>query len=262
MAAATVGLLLTLGSGCSGSGGLADSSTPSSSRPSPHQSSGAAGGRDHGESASPGASAPSAPATGLGDRGERVLGLLEAVAHTSQPPYHSGYERGCAAGEACVFGEPWTDDYDGPLGRNGCDTRQDVLLAQMRDIEMRWGSSCRIYEAWVIDPYTGERLTWRDDGYWMQIDHIYPLAEAWHAGAWQWSRARRVRFANDVRRELLVVSGRANDDKGSGSPAEWLPPHRGFRCTYVTKYLRVARAYDLTVTEADAVAIRRVARGC
>ena len=44
--------------------------------------------------------------------------------------------------------EPWTDEHDGP-GRSQRLRRpaQDVLLRQMRDIELRWGSRCRIYEA-------------------------------------------------------------------------------------------------------------------
>lgn len=176
--------------------------------------------------------------------------------------FHAGYDRSCDPG-ACVFGPLWTDKYRGPGGRNGCDTRQDVLLDQMSDIEMRWGSKCRIYEAWLVDPYSGERLTWRDDGYYLQIDHIYPLATAWHGGAWAWPRRRRVVFANDVKRELLAVSGRANQDKGARGPAEWLPPWRPGRCPYVTAYLRVAEHYDLPITPADATAIRRVAtRSC
>ena len=194
--------------------------------------------------------------------GRRLLGLLGRVRTSERSPYHSGYDRACTAGHACVFGEAWTDLHPGPFGRNGCDTRQDVLLTQMHDIELRWGSTCRIYQAWLVDPYTGERLTWRDDGYWIQIDHIYPLAEAWHAGAWAWPEQRRLRFANDVRRNLLAVSARANDTKGAATPSEWLPPNRSFRCGYAIRYLRVALAYHLSVTTADAATMADLARHC
>ena len=74
------------------------------------------------------------------------------------------------------------------FGHNGCDTRQDVLLQQMRHIELRWGSHCRIYQARLTDPYTGRKMTWRRDGYRIQIDHVYPLSRAWYAGAWAWTR--------------------------------------------------------------------------
>lgn len=181
---------------------------------------------------------------------------------TERSPYRAGYDRTCTEGGACQFGEEWTDKHPGKFGRNGCTTREDVLLHQMKNIQMRWGSQCRIYEASLVDPYTGERMTWRDDGYWIQIDHIYPLAEAWHAGAWAWPQRKRVRFANDVGRELLAVSGGANYAKGSQTPSEWLPPHRRFRCEYVARYLEVASAYDLTITAADATTISRVGRRC
>ena len=101
-----------------------------------------------------------------------------------------------------MFGEEWTDDNATRFGHNGCDTRQDVLLQQMRHIELRWGSECRIYQARMRDPYTGRKLTWRRDGYRIQIDHVYPLSTAWYPGAWQWTQQKRVRFANDVDREL------------------------------------------------------------
>ena len=89
------------------------------------------------------------------------------------------------------------------------------------------------------------------DGYVIQIDHVYPLARAWHEGAWSWTQRRRVRFANDVDRELLAVGARANQDKVDQTPAEWLPPWQPYRCRYLVTYLRVAVAYDLPVTRAD-----------
>lgn len=185
-------------------------------------------------------------------RVERLLSVVEVVA---DEPYHPGYDRDCDPGD-CVFGEPWTDDHDGAFGHNGCTTREDVLLQRMRDIEMRWGSRCRIYDARLTDPYTGRHMTWQSDGYEIVIDHVYPLAEAWHGGAWAWPQRRRTAFANDVRRELLAVSADANVAKGASSPSQWLPPRRRYRCTYVRKYLRVAVVWDLPITSADESTIR------
>jgi hypothetical protein len=112
------------------------------------------------------------------------------------------------------------------------------------------------------DPYTGRRLTWRRDGYRIQIDHVYPLSRAWYAGAWAWSKRERVRFANDVDRELLAVWGAANQAKENSTPSEWLPPRAAYHCTYVLRYLQVAVHYGLTVTEADATTIRGIAADC
>lgn len=203
-----------------------------------------------------GALAPAA-AAGAPERraDERIERLLSRVNVVEDEPYHPGYDRSCDPGP-CVFGEPWTDEHDGPAGHNGCSTREDVLLRQMRDIELRWGSECRIYDARLRDPYTGRRLTWREDGARIAVDHVYPLAEAWHGGAWAWPLRRRIAFANDVRRELLAVSWAANDAKQASSPAEWLPPRRAYRCTYVRRYLRVAVAWRLPITRADEETIR------
>lgn len=216
-------------------------------------------------SASPGTGRPttvtSSSGSGLSPVGARLLRLLRGVA-VAETSYHPGYDRSCGPGHGCVFGEEWSDAHPGPFGHNGCDTRQDVLLEQLRDVELRWGSRCRIFQARLTDPYTGRALTWRDDGYRIQVDHVYPLAQAWYAGAWAWPQRRRVRLANDVELELLAVSAAANQDKGSQSPGDWLPPWRPFRCAYLVRYLRVARAYDLPVTPADAVVVRRSAPRC
>lgn len=71
-----------------------------------------------------------------------------------------------------------------------------------------------------------------------------------------------MRFANDVRRELVASGAAANQAKQDRSPGEWLPAWRPYRCTYVRTYLAVAVAWDLSITEADAAAVRRVSLGC
>jgi hypothetical protein len=192
---------------------------------------------------------------------DRIITLLGEVTVTAQEPYHPGYDRDCDPG-GCVFGEEWTDDNRTRYGHNGCDTRQDVLLQQMRDIELRWGSHCRIYQARLRDPYTGRKLTWRRDGYRIQIDHIYPLSQAWYAGAWAWTQRRRVDFANDVDRELLAVWGAANQAKGNSTPSQWLPPREAYHCRYVLAYLKVTLRYGLSISQADADAIRVVSDSC
>jgi hypothetical protein len=192
---------------------------------------------------------------------DRILELLDRVEVTATAPYHPGYDRDCDPG-GCVFGEAWTDDNTTRFGHNGCDTRQDVLLQQMHHVELRWGSKCRIYQARLRDPYTGRRLTWRRDGYRIQIDHVYPLSRAWYAGAWAWSQQERVSFANDVDRELVATWGAANQAKENLTPADWLPPRQAYHCRYVLTYLKVAVRYGLSVTEADAATIRDVASRC
>jgi Protein of unknown function (DUF1524) len=203
----------------------------------------------------------SAAAPAATDPGVRLQRLLDRATVVAEPGYHEGYDRDCDPG-GCVFGREWTDKNPTRFGHNGCDTRQDVLLEQMTHIEMRWGSECEIYQARLRDPYTGLRMNWRDDGYNIQVDHVYPLARAWHEGAWAWTRKQRVAFANDVDLELLAVSGRANQDKEDSTPAEWMPPRRAFGCDYLVAYLRVAAAYDLPITQADADLVAATIPSC
>ena len=72
----------------------------------------------------------------------------------------------------------------------------------------------------------------RDDGYDIQIDHVYPLARAWHEGAWAWPRKRRVAFANDVDLELLARLARADCLGRTGD----------FDCSAMDWFLERARA--------------------
>jgi len=206
----------------------------------------------------PPGSAAHSPVDSTGPAPVLLLRLLAQV-RVAQTSYAAGYDRSCAPGHGCVFGEEWTGEY---AGHNGCDTRQDVLLLQMQHIQRRWGDPCRIYQATLTDPYTGAHLTWRRDGYRIQIDHVYPLAQAWYAGANRWPLARRMRFANDVWRELVAVGTAVNADKGSQTPSEWLPPRESFGCTYLAKYLTVAAAYHLPITPADATTVRAYAPRC
>ena len=59
-----------------------------------------------------------------------------------------------------------------------------------------------------------------------------------------WPAAVREAFANDPA-NLLAVDGQANQAKGSGDAATWLPPHTAFRCRYVIAQVRVKAAYAL-----------------
>ncbi|MFE6925868.1 HNH endonuclease family protein [Nocardia sp. NPDC057663] len=203
---------------------------------------------------------PAMPAPGSPTRAE-VTALLDRVRVIAARPRPGGYERGCKAGQACVFGTAWSDDTDAPGGHDGCDTRNNVLAAQLREMVRR--GRCVVVEGVLTDPYTGTDLTFRkSDGGRIQIDHVYPLAAAWDMGAAHWSPDRRLRFANDLSVNLLATGASTNQAKGDDTPADWLPPARPNHCFYAAKYLTVALDYDLPITAADNAALHEVARGC
>ena len=132
----------------------------------------------------------------------------------------------------------------------------DVLREQLIDVAFKAGSHhCDVVAGHFTDPYTGVNMDYATEGSQIHVDHLFPLAAAWDLGAGGWTLAERSRFANDTELELLAVNGSANMSKGDSTPASWLPPAKPYRCEYVTRYLKVAVAYDLAITEADRTAI-------
>ncbi|TDW91092.1 HNH endonuclease family protein [Kribbella sp. VKM Ac-2566] len=162
------------------------------------------------------------------------------------------------------FGQTWTDDHAGRGGHNGCDTRNDVLAAQLTAVQYRARSRCVVIAGTLaIDPYTGRRIEFRKAAATkVQIDHLYPLARAWDMGAANWPRQRRVDFANDETANLLAVDGPANASKSDDGPGEWMPINRSYRCTYVLRYLEVARKYALPINAADRDAAQAITQSC
>ncbi|MCA9340162.1 MAG: HNH endonuclease, partial [Candidatus Saccharibacteria bacterium] len=72
---------------------------------------------------------------------------------------------------------------------------------------------------------------------------------------------QRIAFANDPL-ELLAVDGNANQAKGDGDAATWLPANKAFRCQYVARQIAVKAKYGLWVTQAEKEAMQRVLREC
>jgi hypothetical protein len=95
----------------------------------------------------------------------------------------------------------------------------------------------------------------------VQIDHVVALSDAWQKGAQQLSREQRIRLANDPL-ELLAVDGPANQEKGDGDAATWLPSNKAFRCEYVARQIAIKQKYLLWVTEAEKSAMKKVLVTC
>lgn len=183
---------------------------------------------------------------------------LAKVKVIPQRPDVPGYDRSCGKGHGCSFGTAWKD-----VDRNGCDTRNDVLKAQLTEVKYRDGSRCVVVAGQLADPYTGRTIQFeKAHASKVQIDHVYPLGRAWDMGAASWKPERRLEFANDQAVQLLAVDGSANESKGDDGPGEWMPINKTFRCAYVLRYLQVADKYGLPVTKDDADAARAVLPSC
>lgn len=207
--------------------------------------------------------APPPPAPGSPTR-VQIEELLAQVPVVAARPDALGYERGCKKSEGCVFGPAWTDDYDGPGGHDGCDTRNNVLARSMSALVFREGThNCVVLEGTLADPYSGEVVSFsKSDASAVQIDHVYALSAAWDMGANGWLPDKRVRFANDLEFNLLAVNGHDNQSKSDDTPSHWLPPNKAYHCFYAGKYLSVAAQYGLPITQADQRALAAVAENC
>lgn len=148
----------------------------------------------------------------------------------------------------------WTDAVRVPGGGNGCDTRNDVLTRDLRDIRAGPVSSCphAVLAGELHSPYTGEFVMFRrgSGSSSVQIDHIVPLAYAWDMGAWAWPAELRRDFGNDPA-NLVAVDARSNQAKSDAEPGRWMPPRHRFRCQYAVQFVVVVRAYGLALDEAS-----------
>lgn len=198
-----------------------------------------------------------APPPAVADTAADTLAKLDTLAIKGRAP-KTGYDRD-------LFGERWTDDVTVEYGRNGCDTRNDILRRDLVDVVSKPGSNgCAVLSGVLNDPYTGTVVQFvRGPGTSaeVQIDHVVALSDAWQKGAQQWDELTRRNFGNDPL-NLQTTIGWVNQQKGDGDAATWLPPNVSYRCAYVTRIVDIKAAYRLWVTPAEHEAIARVLSGC
>lgn len=146
--------------------------------------------------------------------------------------------------------------------KNGCDARNDILKRDLTNLVFKENTNeCKVISGTLVDPYSGASITFTLGKSDVDIDHVVALSHAWQVGAFQWSDAKRLEFANDPT-NLLAVSARLNRQKGDGDAATWLPPAKSYRCAYVSRQVVVKAKYGLWVTRAEKAAIERVLATC
>mgnify|MGYP003556912490 CR=1 FL=1 len=144
-----------------------------------------------------------------------------------------------------------------------CDTRNRILARDLTAVTFEV-NSCIVLTGSLQDPYTGKLIPvarGQDTSSDIQIDHVVALSDAWQKGAQLLAPALRVELANDGL-ELLAVDGPANQQKGDGDAATWLPSNKPFRCAYVARQVSVKLKYSLWVTAAEKTAIERILKNC
>lgn len=198
-----------------------------------------------------------------------VLTALAVAPEMTPPPTLSANATGAAVdalqtldvkGRAPKTGYERTEFGNGWALVNGCDTRNIILYRDLKDTQL--DDECRVLSGVLQDPFTGQSITFsRTDSDIVQVDHIVALSDAWQKGAQQLSREQRIQLANDPL-ELLAVSGAANQEKGDGDAATWLPDNVAFRCDYVSRQIAVKKKYNLWVTPAEKEAMLTILAKC
>lgn len=177
-----------------------------------------------------------------------TLALLDTLVVKGKAP-KTGYSRSSFS--------HWRDP-----DRNGCDARNDILKRDLTNLVFKEDTNeCKVVSGLLNDPYSGTEIEFtlgRSD---VDIDHVVALSHAWQVGAFQWTDAKRLEFANDPT-NLLAVSARLNRQKGDGDAATWLPPAKSYRCAYVSRQVVVKVKYGLWITRAEKSAIERVLATC
>lgn len=155
------------------------------------------------------------------------------------------------------FGGTWA-------AAGSCDMREYILGRDLADVQYRSATDCTVLNGTLTDPYTGKTIQFRRGvrtSTAVQIDHVVAIGDAWQKGAQQLSAAQRAQLYNDPL-ELLAVDGPANEQKGDGDAATWLPPNKAYRCRYVARQIAVKQKYHLWVTAAEHDAMARILSTC
>lgn len=154
------------------------------------------------------------------------------------------------------FGDGW-----GEIA--GCDTRNRILQRDLKNVALD-SDNCTVINGTLHDPYTNKQIAFqrgKGTSSKVQIDHVVALSDAWQKGAQQLPIEERTELANDPT-NLMAVDGPANMQKSDGDAATWLPPHKPFRCEYVTRQISVKKKYNLWVTQAEYDAMKRIITNC
>jgi hypothetical protein len=192
-----------------------------------------------------------------------ILAVVPATAAALPPDPPKIVQTRAALGQLTVRAQSAVRPYErrgfgsGFTSSGGCRTNEAVLF---RDgLDARKGPGCKVSATHWRSVYDGVTLTSRSD---VQIDHIVALANAWRSGASRWSRADRVRFANDLDDpELIAVSATSNRIKSDQGPEDW-KPRRRLWCLYARWWIDVKTVWHLTVTGAEKRALRSMLVGC
>jgi hypothetical protein len=164
-----------------------------------------------------------------------ALSVLSTI--TVQNEYKTGYLRS-------LF-KHWID-----ANGNGCDTREEVLIAESQSKAQVDAYGCKVIEGDWLSPYDNVMHSNPSN---LDIDHMIPLKEAWDSGAWNWTATQRQTFANDLSdaRALIAVTAGQNRSKSDRDPSNWIPPQKSYTCTYLSEWVAIKARWNLSMDQSE-----------
>ncbi len=140
-------------------------------------------------------------------------------------------------------------------------TRAEVLIRESLKEPLLSEDGCTVTRGHWRDPYSGGIFT---DAGQVRVDHLVPVREVHVSGGYKWGGGKKEAYANDLSdsQTLVVVYWREKKDKGSKSPADWLPSDKSYHCKYARSWVRVKKRWRLTADIEEKRAIGRILRAC
>jgi len=142
---------------------------------------------------------------------------------------------------------PTWGDWDGDCQNN----RHEVLIDEHIDDDVNHplvlsSDTCYVNSGKWFDPYDNVYYFNSSE---VQIDHVVALYEAHKSGAWSFPASRKLKFANDIDFDdlLIAVGGSSNSRKGSFDPAGWMPSNINYSCDYLRKWLNIKSEFRLSI---------------
>ncbi len=183
---------------------------------------------------------------------------------------HSAERRNASSLQALTIAAPThqgsynrNTDFGGWIDVDGCKNTRAELLIRSSHAPVTFTSmkDCTVKSGRWTDPWSNTQTTAASD---LQIDHTVPLANAWASGAWAWTHARRVAYANDLADtdHLVPILDAENEAKGDDGPEAWRPPDRSAWCRYALDWDRIKAKWHLTATQTEWNALEQMAATC
>jgi hypothetical protein len=142
------------------------------------------------------------------------------------------------------------------------DTRAEVLITESQvPVTFTTLAACTVATGQWVDPWSGTTNT---SAHALDVDHTVPLANAWRSGAWAWTPAQRLAYANDLddADHLIGIPLGENRSKGDDGPEAWKPLSRGAWCLYARVWTAIKAKWQLTATTSEWSAILDMASTC